>query len=70
MNSKFGQIAVIGKSHASSAPSVTAAPSKLILASLVDFLHRQGSEVVVEKETAAHLGAHSCPVMDVMMFRF
>jgi NAD+ kinase len=65
MNSKFGQIAVIGKSHASSSPSVTAAPSKLILASLVDFLHRQGSEVVVEKETAAHLGAHSCPVMDV-----
>jgi len=65
MNLKFRQIAVIGKSHASSTPSVTAAPSKQILTSLVDFLHRQGCEVVVEQETAAHLGAQSCPVMDV-----
>jgi NAD+ kinase len=65
MNPKFGQIAVIGKSHASANPSSTAATGKQILASLVDFLHRQGCEVVVEQETAAHLGAQSCPVMDV-----
>jgi NAD+ kinase len=31
----------------------------------VAFLHSQGCEVVVEKDTAAHLGTQGCPVMDV-----
>ena len=65
MKPKFGQIAVIGKSHASSGHAASLSPGQPVLASLVAFLHNQGCEVVVEKDTAAHLGANNCPVMDV-----
>jgi len=65
MNPTFGQIALIGKSHASSSHGAAAPSGQPILASLVAFLHSQGCEVVVEKDTAAHLGAQGCPVMDV-----
>jgi NAD+ kinase len=65
MKPKFGQIAVIGKSHTSSSQSVVMPPSQSVLASLVAFLHKQGCDVVIEKDTAAHSGDHACPVSDV-----
>ena len=65
MKPQFAHIAVIGKSHTSASHATNTATGQPILASLVAFLLSQGCEVVVEKDTAAHLGAQGCPVMDV-----
>jgi len=47
MNPTFGQIALIGKSHASSSHGAAAPAGQPILASLVAFLLIQGCDVVV-----------------------
>ena len=65
MKPTFGQIALIGKSHASSSHGASSPTGQPVLAALVAFLHKQGCKVVVEKDTAAHLGAQGCPVLDV-----
>ena len=66
MKPQFAHIAVIGKSHTSASHAASAATGHPILSSLVSFLQSQGCDVVIEKDTAAQMGNHACPVMDVV----
>ena len=57
MSSRFRHVVLIGKYQA--------AGSRLALEDIADFLHRQGCEVSVEKETANNTGLSDMPALDV-----
>ena len=64
MNSKFRQVALIGKYHAAIASPV-AASTRAALEDIAHFLASQGCEVVVENDTAAHTGLAGYATADV-----
>ena len=64
MKSQFRQIALIGKYHQPIAGGHQAS-SRQVLERVIDFLHAQGCEVVLEKETAAGSGITGHQVLDV-----
>ena len=64
MKSKFRQIALLGKYHLPQA-SGTRPSARPILESIAQFLHTQGCEVFLEKNTAANSGLTGYPVLDV-----
>lgn len=64
MKSKFRQVALIGKYHASSGASAGPA-SRAVLEGIAHFLMDMGCEVVFERDTATHIGVSDYPTMDV-----
>jgi NAD+ kinase len=64
MKSKFRQVALIGKYHASSGASAGPA-SRAVLDGIAHFLMDMGCEVVFEHDTATHIGVSDYPTMDV-----
>jgi NAD+ kinase len=64
MKSQFRQIALIGKYHQPIAGGHQAS-SRQVLERVIDFLHAQGCEVVLEKETADGSGITGHQVLDV-----
>jgi len=64
MKSKFRQIALLGKYQLPQG-SGTHAFAGPILESIAQFLHSQGCEVILEKNTAANSGLSGYPVLDV-----
>src|SRR6186713_2679215 len=64
MNSIFRQVALIGKYHAAVASPV-AASTRSALEDIANFLASQGCEVVVEHDTAAHMGLTGYATADV-----
>ena len=64
MKSKFRQIALLGKYQLPQA-SGSRASARPILESIAQFLHTQGCEVILEKDTAANSGLSGYPVLDV-----
>ena len=64
MKSQFRQIALIGKYHQPVAGGQQAS-SRQVLERVIHFLHAQGCDVVLEKETAAGSGITGHQVLDV-----
>ena len=64
MNSKFRQIALIGK-YQTVASGATGASSRVALEEISGFLLGQGCEVSVEKDTAVNMGIGGFPVLDL-----
>ncbi|MEI6382502.1 MAG: NAD kinase [Betaproteobacteria bacterium] len=64
MKSHFHQIALIGKYHAPIS-GASAASSRQVLETLIHFLHDQGSDVILEQETATNSGLIGHTVMEV-----
>ena len=64
MNSKFRQVALIGKFHNGS-PGTPAASSRQALEEIALYLKSHGTDFVLEKETASHNQLTQFPVMDV-----
>ncbi|HSI54766.1 MAG: NAD kinase [Ramlibacter sp.] len=64
MKSQFRQVALIGKYHAAvtGTPAGSARPA---LDDIAQFLHTEGCEVVVERETAASVGITGYTTLDV-----
>jgi NAD+ kinase len=65
MNPTFEHIALIGKHPHSALTSAHQGAAQAILKSLADFLSRQGCQVSVEQETAAHSDLQGLPTLDV-----
>ncbi|HMS26884.1 MAG TPA: NAD kinase [Burkholderiaceae bacterium] len=57
---RFGKVALIGKLHSSAT-----AHSVAVLQDIATFLQASGCQVVLEKSTAAQMGLHQLPVMDL-----
>ncbi|MBI5907542.1 MAG: NAD(+) kinase, partial [Burkholderiales bacterium] len=57
MKSQFRHVALIGKYHAQG--------SRSALEEIANFLHTQGCEVTLEKDTASNTGLMQYPVLDV-----
>ena len=64
MKSQFRHIALIGKTHATLVGSALSA-SRQVMDKLTHFLHDQGCDVAIERETAAHLGMSGHQELDV-----
>ena len=64
MNSKFRQIALIGK-YQTVASGASGASSRVALEEISGFLLGQGCEVSVEKDTAVNMGIGGFPVLDL-----
>lgn len=64
MKSKFRQVALIGKYHASSGASAGPA-SRTVLDGIAHFLMDMGCEVVFEHDTATHIGVSDYRTLDV-----
>lgn len=64
MKSKFQQVALIGKYHASSGAS-SGPSSRAVLDGIAHFLMDMDCEVVFERDTAAHIGVTDYPTMNV-----
>jgi len=64
MKTQFRQVALIGKYQAA-VSGAGAAATRTALEDIAQFLHSQGCEVVVEKETAANAGIVGYPALDV-----
>ena len=64
MKSKFRQVALIGKYHATAAGS-TGASTRKALDDIAHFLMDQGCDVVLEADTATNMGLTSYTAMDV-----
>jgi NAD+ kinase len=63
MKSRFRHVALIGKYHAPSAGS--AGSSRAVLEDIAHFLHAQGCEVALERETAANMDVSGYTTLDV-----
>ncbi|MDT8992456.1 NAD kinase [Curvibacter sp. APW13] len=64
MKSQFGQVALMGKYHASSGASTGASP-RAVLDGIAHFLMDFGCEVVLERATATHTGMNDHPTLSV-----
>jgi NAD+ kinase len=64
MKSTFRHVALFGKTHAS-VHGGALEHSRQILDDVAHFLARKGCDVVVEKDTALHLGLHLYPTLEV-----
>nr|MDP2191781.1 NAD kinase [Rhodoferax sp.] len=64
MNSKFRQVALMGK-YQTVASGAARASSRSALEDIADFLQAQGCEVVLEHDTAHNMGISAYPVLDV-----
>ena len=64
MMSQFHTVALIGKYHAA-APGTSVPSSREVLENLAHFLHDQGCEVVMERETANNTGISGYATLDV-----
>jgi NAD+ kinase len=64
MKSTFRQVALIGKYHAAVSPAV-AGSTRAALEDIAQFLSSQGCEVVLERDTAAHVGITGHTTLDV-----
>ena len=63
MKSQFRQVALIGKYAAVS--QAGAGSTREVLEEIAHFLHSQGCDVVVERDTAANSGIVGYPALDV-----
>lgn len=64
MKSTFRQVALFGKYQTTSSGGSSAA-SRKVMEDITHFLHDQGCEVVLEKETAANLGLSRYTTLDI-----
>jgi len=64
MKSTFRHVALFGKTHAS-VQGGALEHARQILDDVAHFLARKGCDVVVEKDTALHLGLHLYPTLEV-----
>ena len=64
MKSKFPQVALIGKYQTLASGASSASP-RGVLEAIADFLHSQGCEVHVERDTARNMGISGHPVLTV-----
>lgn len=65
MKSQFRHVALIGKYHASVSGNATGASARAALDDIAHFLHSQGCEVILERDTAAHTGMTGYTTLDV-----
>lgn len=64
MKSVFRHVALFGKTHANvQGPALE--HSRQVLDDVAQFLARRGCDVVIEKDTALHMGLHLYPTLDV-----
>lgn len=64
MNSKFRHVALFGK-YQTLASGATGAEPRRAMEDIANFLHRQGCDVLLEKDTAANLGLGAYPALSV-----
>jgi len=64
MKSKFPQVALIGK-YQTMASGASGASSRNVIEEIAAFLHGQGCEVYVERDTARNMGISGHPVLTV-----
>ena len=64
MQTIFRRVALIGKYHASVTPA-QASSTRAALSDIAEFLHSQGCDVAVERDTAANTDVAGLPVLDL-----